>query len=1093
MADRHLTWDEKQRLCEALLKIRAMHDPDLRNLYVTELESHLGEALSVQRYADARHDLWSLITACGPYPTALRSFIQIVRGMQGDNHAVQEAARIVDELERTPPMLPSDRDELVGLLAGVAADRIAVAFHDVVEPAALQPQPNWHDVKSVVRRIEAVVPANGSPPPVLVFVDRLAHKVEGGRSIELHRWIDRVGGLVGMDQAGIRNLCVETRRKLDEGRLPAGADHSSANLSGKSASSNLPDNLTSAGVSVISATQSPTLTPSDQPETLRLWGGVPIRNPDFTGREALLGQLHQALETSSKASVLPQTLHGFGGVGKTQLALEFVYQYAEQYDLVWWISAEQPSLVLASLEELGRRLGLPTNEDRKQTAGIVRDALASSPLRWLLVFDNADQPDDIAPLVPSAGGHVILTSRNQTWAHVWDAIEVDVFDRHESVDLVQKRSRAISREDADRLAAKLGDLPLALDQAASWQAATGMPVSEYLQLFDEHVRELLSEGKPTSYPTTVAAFVSLAFERLRQEAPAVAQLLEMFAYLAAEPISVALLRTGREAKISQPLSRSLRDSISLNRTIRDLRRYGLAKVDPDQRIQVHRLVQLVLREGLSDELAAQSKTNVHNLLASANPGDPDDGRTWQMHAEIGPHVQAAGLIEADDVEARLVALDQIRYLWQTGDYEASRRLGEAAVAAWRTADGDGVGPDGELTLIAMRHLALALRSLGEYGPARELFTETYERLRRTLGDDHEHTLKTALNRGADWRIAGEYREALRREQENLDRHQRVFGDDDQETLKVRNNLAVSMRMLSNFQDGYEIDQAIASEWVRTVGESDSRTLFCLANVARDLYGLGRYADALGLQQRTWPSFRDQLGARHSYVLLAARTIAIALRKTGQYPEALAQARENYRNYHSRFGADHEHTLAATMSYANTLRTIGELSEARSLATEAVGLYRRKFGERHPLTLAAVTNLAIILRGSGELREARTLDTGTFDLMTEVLGPEHGYTLCVANNLANDLVLGHDLAAARELSEQTLEISRRVRGDDHPYTLACATNAAFDRQATGDEAGGQALLEQTLAGLARVLGSEHPETLDAARGKRAECDIEPPPT
>jgi hypothetical protein len=1097
VAIRQLTWDEKQRLCEALLKIRALHDVDLRNLYVTELESHLGHTLSVQRFpGDTRHDLWSLITACQPYPTALRSFVQIIRGVQGTNQAVQDAERLLDELEGIPLMVPADRDELVSMLSGIAPEWIAAAFHDVAEPEALRPQPNWQDVKAVVRRMEVLTPVGDNPPPVLVFVDRVAHRVERSRSIDLHRWIDRVGGVAGMDQASIRHLCVETRRRLDDGRLPADGGSSSDNLTGKSVTPNLPDTIPSAGVPVISvspSTSSPTLLPVDHPEPQRIWGGVPIRNPDFTGRESLLSALARSLEEASKASVLPQTLHGLGGVGKTQLALEYVYRSADQYDLVWWISAEQPPLVLASLEELGRRLGLPISEDKKQTAATVKDALASSPLRWLLVFDNADRPDDISDLVPSAGGHVLLTSRNHAWANVWDAIEVDVFDRDESVELLRKRSSAISSTDAHRLADKLGDLPLALDQAASWQAATGMPVSEYLQLFDEHVRELLSEGKPMAYPTTVAAFVSLAFERLRQEAPAVAQLLEMFAFLGAEPISVSLLRRGREAKISQPLSRALRDSIGLSRTIRDLRRYGLAKVDPDQRIQVHRLIQLVLRESLGDELSGQARSNVHNLLASANPGEPDQPDTWQAHAEIGPHILAGELIDSDNVEARRVALDQIRFLYVIGDYEGSRRLGEIAAASWERGEGEGVGPDGELTLIGRRHLAGALRALGMYERARTLQADTYERMCRVFGKDHEHTLSTARALGADLRIAGDFPSALRTEEESVGRHLRVFGEEDASTLWVRNNLAVSLRMLSDFARAYEIDQAVAGIWVRTVGEGDHRTLFSLSNVARDLYGLGRYSDALELQQRIWPAYRDQIGAGHSDVLLAARTIAIALRKTGKYEEASVQARENYRNYHSRFGPDHEHTLAATMSYANTLRAVGELSEARSLASEAVALYRRRFGQRHPLTLAAQVNLAIVLRALGELREARTLDQTTFEAMRAVLGPEHGYTLCAANNLANDMVLAHDLAAARELSEQTLATSRRARGENHPYTLACAINTAFDRQAAGDDASGQELLDQTLVALGRVLGPEHPETLDAGRGKRAECDIEPPPT
>jgi tetratricopeptide (TPR) repeat protein len=1097
VADQQVSLGDRQRLLEALLEVRGLHEPDRRDRYVSEVEATLGRPLAVPRYPDARHDVWSLLSAIMAYSGGLRSFVRVIRAFHPDSAAVLQVERLVAELEQGALLTAPDREELLRLLAGVPAGQLAETFQGLAAT-----EPDWADLAASVRRIEgAAPPDSGGDHPLLIFVDRLAHAVGGARSLGLHRWIDLVAGGLGMSQPQIRDLCVGSRREPPSSATtpepPAESETLETGASGTTVEDpTVPAPTTTAGASVRTTKVLPRSQPGEESDEPRLiWGGVPIRNPDFTGRQSLLDDLGEALHSNSKASVLPQTLHGLGGVGKTQLAVEYVYRNADRYDLVWWIAAEQVSRVLASLAGLGDRLGLPPSQDLMDTARTVLDALATSTLRWLLVFDNADQPDDIARLVPSAGGHVIITSRNQAWARLGDAIEVDVFRRDESIELLRKRGEGISVEDADRLAEKLGDLPLALEQAATWQSATGMPVAEYLQLFDEHVRELLSEGKPTTYPTTVAALISLAVDRLRAEAPAAAQLLELFAYFGAEPVSATLLRRGREADLSQPLKRALREPIYLSRTIRELRRYGLAKVDPKQTIQVHRLVQLVVREGLPEELARQSRSNVQNLLASANPGEPDNPATWPVHAEMGPHVLAAGLIEAPAADARQVALDQIWYLQQRGDNEGSRRLGERVVAAWRAATGDGLGPDGEQTLLATRHLSQALRALGVYQRARELATEAYQRLRANprFGEDHEHTLFTANSIGVDLRIAGDYQAALRVDEENVARHRRVFGDEDQYTLRARNNLASNLRMLGDFAAAYDIDQALVQEWRRSFGENDPRTLFSVANLARDLYGLGRYQEALDLQRRAWPIYRDLLGARHNFVLLAARTVAIALRKTGQYKEAVDHARENYRNYHARFGADHEHTLAATMSYANSLRAAGELSEARGLAREAVSRYEATFGPRHPLTLAAATNLGVILRALGEWREARALDERTLDALAEAVGAEHPYTLCVASNLSNDLVLGHELNEARELSERTLAISRRVRGDGHPYTLACATNVAFDLQATREEEAGQALLDETVAALGRVLGPEHPETVDAARGKRAECDIEPPPT
>jgi tetratricopeptide (TPR) repeat protein len=935
---------------------------------------------------------------------------------------------------------------------------------------------------------------------MLTFVDRLAHVVGGTKSLELHRWIDLVAGGLGLNQAMVRGLCIESRRSLDKGQAETQepADGGAPDLAVAPIAGNRPDESHPGDFSAPPMLPPPAVAGSDEePHEQRLiWSGVPIRNPDFTGREIMLGLLNDALVTKSQVSVLPQTLHGFGGVGKTQLAVEYVYRYVGQYDLVWWIPAEQPTVVLSSLARLGVRLDVQESEDVQQTVATVLDALATTGLRWLLVFDNADQPEQLTRFVPTAGGHVIVTSRNHEWGQVGNAIEVDIFDRAESVELLRKRGAGISAEDADRLADKLGDLPLALEQAATWQAATGMPVTEYLQLFDEHVRELLSEGKPTSYPTTVAAFLSLAVERLQADSPSAAQLFELFAYLGAEPVSAALLRAGRDATISEPLRGALREPIRMNRAIRDLRRFGLAKVDPNgQLIQVHRLMQLVLREGLTEEQAVRSRSNVQRLLASANPGDPDEQLGWAMHVEIGPHIVPANLIAADSVEGREVVVSQMRYLYLAGDYENSRRLAEIAVSTWREARGEGLGPDGVSTLLATRHLANATLSLGDSNRARELTREAYEGLRRNpqFGEDHEYTLITANGVALDLRILGDYRAALVVDQDNFERHRRVFGDEDLYTLRSRNNVAVNLRMLGDLDAAFEIDTDLVRQWSRTLGSSRYQTLHCQANVARDLLAMGRHEEALELLNRIVPALRDESGPRHLYVLLAARTLAIALLRVGNFPQAVAQAREIYLGSRARFSADHEQTLAAAMTLANALRAAGELGESRNLAVDAVARYHRNFGPRHPFTLAAEVNLALVLRTLGEHTQARALDERAMTAFGEVMGAEHTYTLRTANNLANDLAVAGELAAARQLSEQTLAELLRLRGDEHPLTLACAANTAFDRVATGDQESGQELLDQTVATMTRMLGPEHPDTLDAARGRRAECDLEPSPT
>jgi tetratricopeptide repeat protein len=831
----------------------------------------------------------------------------------------------------------------------------------------------------------------------------------------------------------------------------------------------------------------------------RIVGSLPVRNVNFTGRDLILDEAHRTLTSDA---TFPVVLHGLGGTGKTQVAVEYIYRWAAtEREMVWWIPAEDPMVARSSLAALGERLGLPGNRDIQQSVRAVLSELERGRLSWLLVFDNAELSDDLLALLPAVGGQTLLTSRDPGWASVGVAIEVTAFDRAESIQFLRRRGRDISGTDAELLADRLGDLPLALEQVAAAQSATGMPVAEYLELFDEHMQELLGAGRPRHYPATVVAFVRIAVDRLRAESPTAAQLLELFAYLGAEPISVTLLRSGQDGPVSAPLARALRDPIQMGRTIRDLRRYGVAKVDLDtQRIEVHRLVQVALREALDEQARARGRANLSFLLAAANPGSPDDVRTWALHADIAPHVLPADLISTEYLPARRVVTDQIRYLNRVGDYEGSRRLAEQAVEAWREhARAGDAQPAEELTMLATFEWAESLRALGRYPQSRELSIEAWNRLRQSpgYGADHSFTLRVATTVAAHHRINGAYPAALAVDRDTLERYQASLSPDDPQILHMMNNLAVNMRLMGDFWGAFQVDEEVLNNRRERFGETDSRTLLSMCNLARDHFGLGHYRQALELQQASLPVFRAQVGARHHHVLLGARTVAIALRKVGRFAEALRLAAENHGTYHEQFGPDNEHTLTATMSYANASCALAVAegnppSEARELATLAVARYRRIFGEFNPLTLAAEVNHAIILRALGD-RKAREMDRMTYGELRQTLGDDHPFTLCAATNFATDLSLDREFGAARELLERTLAASKRVRGDDHPDTLVCAVNLAVDLKQLGEAGSAQALLDTTLGALRRVLGPNHPGTLSAARGTRGECDIEPPPT
>jgi tetratricopeptide (TPR) repeat protein len=1107
-------------------------------------------ALAVPRYDDPRRDIWSLVTACLSRSGVLDKLVERLEFSYPGSDWVPEFKRLATQIEshageasrqetssdlavgtshleftgRAEPMVfteltLAERGSLADLIVELLAEGLSI--QQVISDASIVsyfPERhglNWTDPPSVVDHVSNASEVERNPEILLGFAEALAHS--GGTVAlghRIHAWVERVGYRMGYSQQDLEDLCRRSTRPIapdipesdipeadDAARAPDPAEQvvdPSGSTQTDTTTPIYPEHLGDDEMRII--VQTPATMPTPK-ELTPIWGGVPIRNPHFTGREQLMQRLRYELTRHGKTSVLPQAVHGLGGVGKTQLATEYVYRYTNDYNLVWWITAERTTAVLTSLSELGRLLNVSASDDMQQTARRVLDKLGKSGYRWLLVYDNAEHPEEIGGLVPSAGGHVILTSRNPDWTKRWTTIEVDVFEREESIELLLqllKHRVDVPRDTADLLAEKLGDLPLALEQAANFQLATGMSFDEYLELFDQRVGELLSEGKPADYSATVPALFTMAFARLREASPAAAELFELFAHLGPEPISAGLLQKGRTAEVSTELSKALRDPIQLRRMIRDVPKYGLARLEPKgPRLQVHRLVQAVLRDRLAEEDRTRSLTNVRNLLGVVNPSRPDAEDTWNDHAELGPHVMPADLIHAENPDARLVAIDQARYLFNIGDYRGSRRLGEAMVAEWsKSPDAGGLGPDHEQTLLACRHLANALKMFGEYDESLRLDQQTFQALRENpaFGDDHEHTVALAFGLGFDLRMAGDgdLVGSLESDRENLARATRVYGPQGDETVRATTNLAAGLRAAGRFQEAYELSSRVVAARRETLGDNSRWTVWSVSERVRDLFGLGQYQEALQAQQRVASTFQHLFRPHERERLLAERNLVILLRKTGDHGAALVRARENHEAFKTHFGSDHEYTLAARMGQANALRATGRLAEARSTGAEALGGYRRKFGPRHWLTLAAQVNQGIILRLLRE-REAGELERATFHALTATVGEEHPFTLCAAVNYASSLSLGHEVVAARELTERTLEISQRVRGEDHPDTLACALNAALDEQASGEDPAGQQRLDSVMDAFQRVLGADHPDTIDAIRGKRADCDLEPPPT
>jgi DNA-binding CsgD family transcriptional regulator/transcriptional regulator with XRE-family HTH domain len=613
----------------------------------------------------------------------------------------------------------------------------------------------------------------------------------------------------------------------------------------------------------------------------RVWN-IPARNPGFTGREDLLAEVRERLLAGDKAVV--QALRGMGGVGKTQLAAEYAHRFAGTYDLAWWINAEQGRLIGDQVAALGLALGCVQAGTEAMRAAVLAELRERG--RWLLVFDNAGDPADVAPWLPGGGGHVLITSRERGWDEVAAPVEVDVLARAESVAILRARVSVLAGADADQLAAELGDLPLAIAQAAGFMAETGMGADEFLGLLRTRAGQLLAQGAPGFYPRSLAAATGLVADRLARQDPAAAELASVCAFLAPEPIPEDLF-TGAVSVLPGELAARAADPLAWRQTLANLTRQSLARID-HRGLQMHRLTQAILRERLTPAGAAATRKCTEAMLAASNPGDPPNPVTWPRWARLMPHVLAADLAATDSPALRELARHACWYLIERGDARTAHDLVSGLRQQWR----DRLGEDHEHTLTAAHYVAWTLLEMGRYAESRDLNQDTLVRRRRVLGQDHPDTLNSAHNLAIGLRKLGEVQAARDLDQDTLDRHRRVLGQDHPSTLRSATILAHDLRELGDAQAARDLDQDILDRRRRVLGQDHPDTLSSAHNLAIGLRELGDAQAARDLDQDTLKAangasrqidFRQSpvLVGRDAFLTLIERRLADAAAGSGR--------------------------------------------------------------------------------------------------------------------------------------------------------------------------------------------------------------------
>jgi Tetratricopeptide repeat len=480
-------------------------------------------------------------------------------------------------------------------------------------------------------------------------------------------------------------------------------------------------------------------------------------------------------------------LCGLGGAGKTSVAVEYAHRHLAEVGVCWQLPAEDPALLAAEFAVLAAQLGAREVVDARDPVASVHAVLARAEAGWLLVFDNAPDRASVERFLPPAGnGRVLITTQSQHWPPS-QALDVPVLDPEVATEFLVNRTGDPDRTAAGELAAELGGLPLALEQAAAYMQATGTSMAGYLLLFRDRQADLLARGEAVGHTADVAATLGLALTRLAEEAPAAAGLIRLLAFLAPEPVPMALLLAGTDAagllgaEVAALVGPLLGDPVAAGDAVTALRRYSLITQAGEGLVLVHRLVQAITRAQLTAEAAGQWEQAAAALTDAAVPADSRLPTAWQGCAMLLPHARA--VLDVTSLGLWRMAW----YLGSSGSYPAARDL--FGLIADAHAEDEAFGPEHRDTLAARINLARWTGEAGDAAGARDLIAVLLPVAERVMGPEHSDTL-TVRDNLAHWTgQAGDAAGARDQYAALLPVRERVSGPEHPHTLTARANLA----------------------------------------------------------------------------------------------------------------------------------------------------------------------------------------------------------------------------------------------------------------------------------------------------------------
>ncbi len=678
-----------------------------------------------------------------------------------------------------------------------------------------------------------------------------------------------------------------------------------------------------------------------------IWSVPHLRNLYFTGREHVLAYLHETLD-SKKTVALTQAraISGLGGIGKTQIAVEYAYRYGHEYQAVLWAKADAHKSLVSDFVTLADLLNLPEKDaaDQRRAVDAVMRWLQGHG-QWLLILDNADDLEMVYDFLPTRGaGHTLLTSRSQATGPNIKGIELEKMEREEGTLFLLRRAKILVEDaplecasDKDRREAGviwelLDGLPLALDQVAAYIEEHQCRFADYLSLYQTRREDLLKRRGALSrrdYPKSVATTWSLSFEQVERTDPGAANLLRLCAFLHPDAIPEAMLLEAAAAL--DPLLQAIAaDQLRFDEMVGALRQYSLVRRNPETKtLTIHRLVQTVLKDAMRED---QQREWAERAVRTVNAAFPEAEfvATWQQCQQYLPHAQTcAELIE----QWEMTFPEAARLLHRTGNYLYER---------------------------------------GQYMEAEPLYQRALAIREHMLGSYHPDVAQSLTDLALLYLGQGKYEQAEPLYQRALTIQEQALGPDHPDVAITLNDLA----MLYYFQGKYEQVEPFhlraRTIFERALGPTHPYVAASLNNMAKLCLAQGRYEAAEILMQRALVIREQVQGLDHPDVANSLHHLADLAAAQGKYTEAEELYRRALNMREQSLGPRHPNVAETLHEWARLCHTQGRDEQAAPMFRRALTIREQILGPKHPALADTLEAYADLLRKTGREGEAGPL-------------------------------------------------------------------------------------------------------------------------